>query len=122
MEGLDIITPIYNLLEYSDNYLTPGSLWNHYRDEVNDDANENNDAVNYRINIKKEKSKYFEYETKITGNIQAVNNRLDGEVLVPLKYLSNFWRSLDLPLVKWEIELDLSLLRNCIISEISRTP
>ena len=122
MEGLDIITPIYNLLEYSDNYLTPGSLWNHYRDEVNDDANENNDAVNYRINIKKEKSKSFEYKTKITGNIQAVNNRLDGEVLVPLKYLSNFWRSLDLPLVKWEIELDLSLLRNCIISEISRTP
>ena len=122
MEGLDIITPIYNLLEYSDNYLTPGSLWNHYRDEVNDDANENNDAVNYRINIKKEKSKYFEYKTKITGNIQAVNNRLDGEVLVPLKYLSNFWRSLDLPLVKWEIELDLLLLRNCIISEISRTP
>ena len=122
MEGLDIITPIYNLLEYSDNYLTPGSLWNHYRDEVNDDANENNDAVNYRINIKKEKSKYFEYKTKITGNIQAVNNRLDGEVLVPLKYLSNFWRSLDLPLVKWEIELDLTLLRNCIISEISRTP
>ena len=122
MEGLDIITPIYNLLEYSDNYLTPGSLWNHYRDEVNDDANENNDAVNYRINIKKEKSKYFEYKTKITGNIQAVNNRLDGEVLVPLKNLSNFWRSLDLPLVKWEIELDLSWLRNCIISEISRTP
>ena len=60
MEGLDIIMPIYNLLEYSDNYLTPGSLWNHYRDEVNDDANENNDAVNYRMNIKKEKSKYFE--------------------------------------------------------------
>ena len=37
--------PIYNLLEYSDNYsMTSGSLRNYYRDEINDSANENNDA------------------------------------------------------------------------------
>ena len=49
-------------------------------------------------------------------------NRLNAEVVVPLKYLSSFWRSLDLPLINCEIELDLSWSRYCIISEISRAP
>ena len=48
-------------------------------------------------------------------------NRLNAEVVVSLKYLSNFWRSLDLPLTDCEIELDLSWPRYCLISEISRT-
>ena len=48
-------------------------------------------------------------------------NRLNTEVVVPLKYLSNFWKSLDLPLINCEIELDLSWSRYCIITEISRT-
>ena len=55
------------------------------------------------------------------GNAPDNNSGLDAEVVAPFKYLSNFWRSLDLTLVKCEIELDLSLERNCIISEISRT-
>ena len=42
--------PMYNILEYSDNYsMTSGSLWNYYGDKVNDDANKNNDAGNYMI-------------------------------------------------------------------------
>ena len=49
VEDLDIVMPMYNLLEYSDNYFITGSLWNYYRDEVNDDANENN-AVRIKIN------------------------------------------------------------------------
>ena len=77
---------IYNLLEYSDNYsMTSGSLWNYYRDEVNDDANENNDAGIYRVNNNKtRKSKSSEYKTKIIGNTQHNNSRLDVEVVVPL--------------------------------------
>ena len=57
--------PVYNLLEYSDIYsMISGSLWNDYRDKVNDSANENNDANNYRINNNKTTtSKYFEYTT-----------------------------------------------------------
>ena len=44
-EGLDIAMSRYNLLEHSDNYsMTSGSLWNYYRDEVNDAANENDIA------------------------------------------------------------------------------
>ena len=52
-EDLDIVVPMYYLLEYSGNYfMTSESLWNQYRDEVNDSVNENNDANNFRINNK----------------------------------------------------------------------
>ena len=122
-ENLHIVMSMYNLFEYSNNYSkTSGSLWNYYRDEINDSTNENNDANSYRIkNNKTTTSKSFEYKTKIIGRIPNDNNILDAEVLVPLKYLNNFWRSLDLPLNNCEIELDLSWSRYCIISEISIT-
>ena len=49
-EDINLIMPMYNLLEYSDNYyMTSGKLWNYYRDDVNDDQNENNDSSNYGI-------------------------------------------------------------------------
>ena len=116
-EDLDIVIPVYNLLEYSENYSkTSGSLWNYYRDEVNDSANENNDANNFTINNNKTAtSKSLEY--KINDN-----NILEAEVVAPLKYFSNFWRSLDLYLINCEIELDLKWSKNCVISEILRTP
>ena len=57
-ENLGIVMPMYNLLNYSGNYSrTSGSLWNYYRDEMNDSANENNNANNYRINNKKNNNK-----------------------------------------------------------------
>ena len=84
-------------------------MWNYYRDEVNDFASENNDANNFRINNNKTTtSKSFEYETKLNGSTPNNDNRLDAEVVVPLKYLSNFWRYLNFPLIKCEVELDLS--------------
>ena len=60
-EDLDIAMPMYNLLEYSDNYsMTPGTLWNYYRDKVNDDPNENDAAANCRIfNNKSTKKQIF---------------------------------------------------------------
>ena len=65
-EDLDVIMPMYNLLEYSNNYSkTSESLWNYYRDEINDSANKNNGVNNYRTHInKKTTSKSFEYKTK----------------------------------------------------------
>ena len=77
--------PMYNLLEYSNNYsMTLGSLWNFYRDKINDDANEDN-ATNNRINNNKTmKSKSFEYETELIGSAPNSNNIFDAEVVVPL--------------------------------------
>ena len=98
-EDLDIVMPMSNLLQYSGNYsMTSGSLWNYYRDEMNDDANENanNKMINYNKTIT---SKSVEYKTKIIIRTSNDNNTLDTEVVVPLKYWSNFWRSLDLPLI-----------------------
>ena len=115
--------PMYNLLEYSDNYsMTSISMWNYYRNEINDSANENSDKDNYRINSNNTTSSTpFEYKTKIIGRTPTNNNILEAEVVVPSKYLSNFWRSLDLPLLNCETELDLSCSRYCVVSEISRT-
>ena len=101
--------------------MTSGSLCYYYRDEVNDDANENNPAGNYRINNNKTAtSKCFEYKTKLRGGTPDNNSRLGTEVVVSLKYLSNFWRSLDLPFINCKIELDLTCSRNFVISETSR--
>ena len=64
--------------------MTSGSLWNYYRDEVNDSANENNDANNCRIkNSKTTTSKSVEYKTKIIGITLNNNGRLNTEVVVP---------------------------------------
>ena len=91
-EAIDIAMPVYNLLEYSDNYyMTAESLWNYYRDEVTDDANENNDANNYRINNnKKTTGKSFEYKINIIWSTPDNNSRLDAEFVIALKYLSTF--------------------------------
>ena len=71
--------------------MTLRSVWNCYRNEVNDDANEKKDAGNYRINNNKTTtSKYFDYKAKIIGNALDNISRLDVEVVVPLKYLSTF--------------------------------
>ena len=123
-EDLDIAVPVYSLLEYSDKYsVTSRSFWNYYSDKVFDDAIKNNEAGNYTINNnKKTASKSFEYKIKNIESTPANNHELDTEVIVPLKYLGNLWKSLDLIFIIGEKELDLSWLENFVISEISRTP
>ena len=100
-EYLDIVMAMYNLLEYSDNYsMTSVSLWNYYRDEKDDDENENDDNNNRLNKNKTITTKSFNYKTKITESTPDNGNRLNAEVVVPLKHFSTCWRSLDLPLIK----------------------
>ena len=69
-DDLDIVMPMYNLLEYSKNYRkTIGSLYNYYRDELRDDADNNNFD-----NIKVVNSNAFKYKNKITGNTYNTGN------------------------------------------------
>ena len=93
--------PMYNLLEYSNNYAkTWASLWQYCRDEPDDNITN---------------SKSFKFKSSITNN----TNNADIEsvkVVLPLKYLSNFWRSLETPL----ITLDLKWSENCVICEADR--
>ena len=73
---IDIVMPMYNLIEYSDNYSkTCGSLWQYYKDVPNDNLTD---------------SKSFKYKAKITGKTPDDGNTKYVEVIVPLKYLDNF--------------------------------
>ena len=137
-EDLDIVMLMYNLLEYSKNYRkTIGSLYNFYRDELSDD----NDNDNFG-NIKVVNSKAFKYKNKIIGNTYNVDSTIvpavggarvanphydannsgkkSIELAIPLKYLGNFWRALNIPLISCEVSLELKWNKNCIISSIQR--
>ena len=135
--------PMYNLLEYSKNYRkTIGSLYNYYRDELSDDADDNN----FR-NIKVVNSNSFEYKNKIIGNAYNIHATIPNpdpatatanpsvanpnydankegtktiELAIPLKYLGNFWRALNIPLISCEVSLELKWNKNCIITSLER--
>ena len=110
-EDLYVVTPMYNLLEYSKNYRkTAGSLWNYYRDEPNSGVN---GGINYSIM----NSKSFDYKVNFVENGVTQGNltKNDVKIVVPLTYLSNFWRSLNIPLINCEIELILTWFANCVL-------
>ena len=93
-QDIDIVMPMYNLTEYSDNYSkTSGRLWQYYRDEPNNNLAD---------------SKSFKSKVKITGSTPAGGNTKDVKIIVPLKYLSNFSRTLEMPLINCEVSLSLT--------------
>ena len=121
-EDFDIVMPMYNLLEYSKNYRkTIGSLYNYYRDELINDGDDNfanRNVVN---------SNAFKYKNKIIGNTYNVDAAAAGydvykegtqaiELAIPLKYLRNFWRALNIPLINCEVSLELKWNKNCVIT------
>ena len=98
----NVVMPMYNLIEYSNNYLkTSRNLWLYYRDDPND-------------NITQPES--FKFKIKITGKTPAAGNTKDVEIAVPLKYLSNFWRTLEMPLINCEFNLILTWSSTCVIT------
>ena len=103
-EDLDIVIPMYNLLEYSKSYRkTTGGLWNYYRDEPNSGIGGRNNNVNYSI----KDSKSFDYKTSITRKLEVLDRRKDVEIVAPLKYWSNFRKTPDIPLINCEINLNM---------------
>ena len=115
-EDLDVVMPMYNLLEYSKNYKkTTGSLWNYYRDEPSSTICDNNISHSI-LNLKS-----FDYKASFMENGVTHDNltKNDVKVVVPLKHLSNFWRQLDIPLISREVELILTWFKNCVIIDKS---
>ena len=107
----DIVMPIYNLIEYSDAYSkTSESLWQYHRDEpaldnngnIIDFPDDNNNSASYK------------FKQKITGQTGNGGTK-DVEIMVPSKYLYNFWRTLEIPLINCEISLQLKWSKKCII-------
>ena len=110
-EYIDIVMLMYNLIEYSDNYSkTCGSLWQYCKDIP---------AVNNTGNIidftNTNATDSFRFKTKITGQTNN-NRRIDNvEIVAPLKYLTYFGRTLEMPLVNCEVELILTWSADCVI-------
>ena len=116
-ENLDIIMPMYNLIEYSCNYSdTSGSLWQFKRDgsPVTNAGNPDNVTTTNATSFKY-KSNNFE-ESVAVGNNRVFKN---VKIAVPLKYLSNFWRSLEMGLINWKIHHELNWNKNCVMSNIA---
>ena len=114
-DNLDIIMPMYNLIEYSDNYSdTSGSLWQFKRDEQN--MNDGNPA-----NITATDSSSFKYKSSLFKPVTAVDKRVlkDVKIAVSLKYLSKFWRFLEIPLINCKIQLELNWSKDCVMSTIA---
>ena len=109
-QQIDIIMPRYNLVEYSDAYSkTSVSLWQYYRGELALDAND--DIIDFPAN--NNNSALFKFKQQITGQTGNRGTK-DVEIMFPLKYLSNFWRTLEMPLINCEISLQLKWTKNCI--------
>ena len=118
---------MYNLLEYSKNYKkTTGTSWNYYRDEPSNPLSSDSES--------------FKYKTSITGNTYNIDEKItdddgnevdnpkydankvgknEAEVVIPLKYLNNFWKSLNIPLINCELELILTWSKNCILPDMT---
>ena len=86
-EDLDILMPMYNLLEYSKNYSkTTGSFCNYYRDEPNSGLGGADNNISYSI----KDSKSFDYKTSIAGKLEGNNTEKEAETVVPLKTFKQF--------------------------------
>ena len=109
-KDIDIVMPMYNLIEYSDNYAkTTGSLWQYCKDIPALNAN---DEITHFTEGNLTDS--FNFKVKITG--RTGNGRTkDVEIIVPLKYLRNFWRTLEMPLINCEVNLILTWSSTCVL-------
>ena len=109
-KDIDIVMPMYNLIEYSDNYAkTSGSLWQYCLDIP---ASDNNDAiVDFTENNLTDSFNFKAKVTDQTGNDGTKN----VEIMVPLKYLSNLWRTLEMPLINCEVNLISTWSSTCVI-------
>ena len=110
-ENLDITMPMYNLIEYSDNYQdSSATLYQYKRDEPPEDNATADLTVNNSSSVK--------YKLSLLGD--AVHSggvaKRNVKVVVPLKYLSNFFRSLEMPLINCKIKLNLTWKKECVLS------
>ena len=109
-ENLDIVMPMYNLMEYSDNYQdSSATLYQYKRDEPPD-----GDPI---PNLAVDNSTSFKYKVNLLGNpvLDGAIAKRSVKVVVPLKYLSNFFRSLEMPSINCKIKFNMEK-RMCIIN------
>ena len=113
-KDIDIVMPMYNLIEYSDNYAkATGSLWQYCKDIPARNANDG-EIITFDANNLTDS---FKFKAKITGQTGDDGTKY-VEIMVPLKYLSNFWRTLEMPLINCEVNLILTWSSTCVIASV----
>ena len=132
-DDLDVVMFMYNLLEYSKNYReNTGSLYNYCRDKLDDDTDLNNYpnnivVISSALQYKNELGSTYNVTSTISpaaGSARVANPNYDANrtgtknvtLVVPLKYLGNFWRALNIPLISCEVSLELKWDKNCVIT------
>ena len=111
-KDIDVVMPMYNLIEYSYNYSkTSGSLWQYFRDEPA--LTDAGTIANFHAT---KKSASVKFKQKITGKT-ADGSTKDIEIMVPLKYFSNFWRTLEMSLINCEINLISIWSEKCVLTK-----
>ena len=107
---INITMPMYNLIEYSGNYSdTSGSLWDFKRDEIDNNADVTNDNNAHS----------FKYKASNIGNTENNGTKNGVKIALPLKCLSNFWRSLEMPLINCKVKLSLRWIENCVLTTVA---
>ena len=100
--------PMHNLIEYSDNYSKTSKVYgitldmNHFNGTIADFPADNNSSAS------------FKFKTKTAGRTENDGTK-NVKIRIPLKYLSNFWRTLEMPSINCEIDLILSWSNRCFI-------
>ena len=109
-ENLDITMPMYNLIEFSDNYQDSSATLYQYKRDEPPEANAVNDLTT-------DTSSSFKYKVDLLGNPVLDGNiaKRSVKVVVPLNYLSNFFRSLEMPLINCKIKLNLTWKKECVL-------
>ena len=103
---INITMPMHNLIEYSDNYSdTSGSSWQFKRDEITNNADVTNDNA-----------PSFKYKANLIGHTEVNGTKNGVKIAVPLKYLSNFWRPLEMPWINCKVELSLKWYERCLLT------
>ena len=107
-----IAMPMYNLIEYSNKYSDKsGILWQFKRDEASDNnadlTIDNSQSLKYKANL---------LGKTADGAKNTISSVKDAKLVVPLTYLSNFWRSLEMPLINCKVYFELNWMEDCILS------
>ena len=109
-KDIDIVMPMYNVIEYSDNYAkTTGSLWQYCKDIPA--LNANDEITRFTGG---NTSDSFKFKAKVTVETGDDGTK-DVQIIVPLKYLSNFWGTLEMPLINYEVNLILTWSSTCVL-------
>ena len=104
---INMTMPMYNLIEYIYNYSdTSGSLWSFKKDDLANNTNVIND----------DNAPSFKYKASSVGNTENNGTKNGVKIAVPLKYLSNFWRTIEMPLINCKVELSLKWIKNSVLT------